>query len=170
MTENPSASDVGFEALLEFDIDAHHIDQHWDYCKHIANFVARMVSHNRSDPFLYSNLLSTSLNELFETVYRTRKEPGQLHFRILRKGDIDRIKLSLPCAGEEREFLLDTVDETRAPNATEKYLEFLFSDGELDRRIGLFELAINYKARIEVSLPRKKTVLLTVDMALSEAN
>ncbi len=172
MTERQleTADETEFRPLLEFDMDAGHIDEHWTYCDHIANFVARMVSHNRSDPFKYSNLLSTSLNELFETVYRTQKEPGQLHFCILRKGDTDRIELKLPCAGGELEFLLDAVDEIYAPDASENYLGLLFSEDKLDRRIGLFELAINYEARINASTPRKNTLLLTMDIMLNEAN
>ncbi|MCY4263530.1 MAG: hypothetical protein OXE78_01570 [Gammaproteobacteria bacterium] len=159
-----------FKPLLEFDLDASHIDSHWEYCTHIANFVARMVSQNRTDPFMYSNLLSTSLNELLETVYRTDKEPGQLHFCILRDGDTDRIELSIPCPQKEQEFFTDLVDKVYAPDATDIYLGFLFAEGELDRRIGIYELALNYDAQIEVNLTNNKTVQLIVDVTLNETH
>lgn len=158
-----------FQPLLEFDMDARAIDEHWTYCDYLATFVARMVSHNRADPFLYSNLLSASLNELFETVYRTRKEAGQLRFCFLRGEQGDRVQLSLPCAKEEQDFLHSTLAEIHAPGASETYLEFLFSDGSLDRRIGLFELVQTYKAKIEMSVPGAQLVVLTVDLTLDEA-
>ena len=167
MTED-KIDESSFQTLLEFDMDALAIDEHWTYCDHIANFVARMVSHNRTDPFLYSNLLSASLNELFETVYRTRKEAGQLRFRFLRNEHGDRIQLSLPCSKEEQEFLHDTLDEIHSPDAAETYLQFLFSEGNLDRRIGLFELSQTYQAKIEMKVPQTKAVLLTIDLALDE--
>ena len=168
MTDKKPATidESNFQLLLEFDMDARSIDKHWTYCDHIANFVARMVSHNRADPFLYSNLLSASLNELFETVYRTRKEAGPLHFSFLRSDDGDRIELSLPCAEEEQEFLRTALEEIRAPKAADTYLEFLFSEDKLDRRIGLFELAQTYKASIAMSVPESKLVLLTIDLTL----
>lgn len=165
-----SADDSSFDALLEFDMDAGAIDEHWIYCDHIANFVARMVSHDRSDPFLYSNLLSASVNELLETAFRTRKEAGKLRFCFLRKDDIDRVELSIPCPREEQDFYRNTVQEIRAPDASEKYLGLLFSNDGVDRRIGLFELAFNFDAKIDVSVPTgEKLVLLTVELAFDKA-
>ena len=164
---NPDMIDESnFQPLLEFDMDALAIDKHWTYCDHIASFVARMVSHNRADPFLYSNLLSASLNELFETVYRTRKEEGQLNFCFLRSESADRIQLTLPCPKEEQDFLHSTLDEIRSPRAKDIYLKFLFAEGDLDRRIGLFELAQTYNAKMEMSVRGAKMVVLTVDLTL----
>ena len=161
-------ADSGFQPLLEFDMDALAIDRHWPYCDHLATFVARMVSHNRADPFLYSNQLSASLNELFETVYRTRKEAGQLRFCFLRSEHSDRVELSLPCGKEEQNFLRNTLDEVRAPDAAEAYLGFLFAEGDLDRRIGFYELTQTYKAKIEVHVPETEMVVLTIDLSLDE--
>ena len=169
LTDNETS--VGtFEPLLEFDLDTSHIDSHWEYCTHISNFVARMISQNRSDPFMYSNLLSTSMNELLETVYRTRKEPGQLHVCILRNGDTDRIQINIPCPREEQEFLSGLAEEVRAPDASDIYLGFLFAEGELDRRIGIYELVINYCAQIGVSSTDSESVQLTVDVILNETH
>ena len=163
-----SLPDDGFRPLLEFDLDTTVLNDQWVYCDFMSSFVANMVSHNRADPFMFSNLLSATLNELFETVYRTRKEAGQFRFRMLRKGSVDRITMVVPCGRDEQQFYLKTVEEIRDPGASDKYLELLFSDDELDRRVGLFELAISYKAQMSAVALEDKAVCLTVDLVIEQ--
>lgn len=170
MTDIPMESlpDDGFRPLLEFDLDTTVLDEQWIYCDFMSSFVANMVSHNRADSFMFSNLLSATLNELFEAVYRTKKEAGQFSFRMLRKGAVDRITMIVPCGRDEQQFYMKTVEEIRAPDASDKYLELLFSDEELDRRVGLFELAISYKAEISAVAVKDKAVSLTVDLVIEQ--
>lgn len=160
--------DGGFRPLLEFDMDAATLDDQWVNCDFMSSFVANMVSHNRADPFMSSNLLSATLNELFETVYRTKKEAGQFHFRMLHKDSVDRITMVVPCGRDEQQFYVNTVAEISAAGAEEKYLELLFSEGELDRRVGLFELAISYKAQMSAVTIDDHAVRLTVDLVIEE--
>ena len=163
------AGENGFRTLLEFSLDAKALDGRWDYCDFMSNFVARMVSHTRADPFLYGNLLSATLNELFETIYRMRREIGLFKFRILRKGSTDRIAMTVPCEREEREFLESTAQEVQAAGNSTEFLSLLHAKDEFDRRVGLFELAVNYGARISVEALEENLVRLTVDLNLEEA-
>ncbi|MCY3702335.1 MAG: hypothetical protein OXG16_06605 [Rhodospirillales bacterium] len=165
-TQNNSLPEDGYDLLLEFDLDTKVLDDQWDYCDYMSSYVARMVSHDRADPFMFSNLLSATLNELFETVYRTRKEAGQFRFQLLRKGPIDRITMLVPCAADEQEFYIKTAEELCTADASEKYLDLLFSDEGFDRRVGLFELAISYKAAVSADAVEDRALRLTVDLAL----
>ena len=165
-TQMGGLPDDGFKPLIEFDLDTAVLDDQWVYCDFMSSFVASMVSHNRGDPFMFSNLLSATLNELFETVYRTEKEAGQFRFRMLQKGSVDRITMTVPCGRDEQQFYLKTVEEIRAPGASDKYLELLFSDDKLDRRVGLFELAISYKAQMSAVAVEDKAVCLTIDLVI----
>jgi hypothetical protein len=165
-TQNHSAPADGYKLLLEFDLDTKVLDDQWDYCDYMSSFVANMVSHNRADPFMFSNLLSATLNELFETVYRTRKEAGQFRFQILRNGPIDRITMLVPCSADEQQFYIKTMDDICAGDASETYLDLLFSDKGVDRRVGLFELAISYNAELSADAVEDHAIRLTVDLAL----
>lgn len=166
--ETGNLPDDGFRPLLEFDLDTTVLDDQWVYCDFMSSFVANMVSHNRTDPFMFSNLLSATLNELFETVYRTKKEAGQFHFRMLKMESVDRITMVVPCSRDEQQFYLNTVEEIRAPDASDKYLELLFADDGLDRRVGLFELAISYNAQMSAVAVEDKAVSLTVDLVIEQ--
>lgn len=161
-------SEDGFRLLLEFDLDAKALDDQWVYCDLMSSFVADMVGHNRADPFMFSNLLSATLNELFETVYRTRKAAGQFRFCMFRKGAVDRVTMTVPCGLDEQQFYLKTIEEIRAPGASDKYLDLLLADGELDRRVGLFELATSYEAQLSAVVVEEKAVCLTIDLAIEQ--
>jgi len=157
-----------FEPLLEFSIDAGAFDKRWEHCDILSTFVARVVSHNRLDPFKYSNLLSAALNELLETVFRTHKTVGRFNFTILRSGAADRVVLTVPCDAEEQRFYADTANAAKAPDAENKYIDYLFAEDSFDRCVGLYELAVNYRARFGVSVVEDRLVRLTVDIALEE--
>ncbi len=170
MTATPARtpSDEGFRPLLEFNLPADTFDSQWVYCDYLSSYVASIVSHNRADPFMFSNLLSATLNELLEAVYRTRKEAGQFHCRILRSGSIDRISLRVPCGHDEQKFYEAVVRELSASDAEKRYLNMLFSNGTLDRSVGLFELAVSYGARFSTETPEGKFLQLTVDLVLEQ--
>ena len=167
-TQRNGFHDHGFEPLLEFDLDTKVLEGQWIYCDFMSSFVASMVSHTRTDSFKFSNVLSATLNELFETVYRTRKEAGPFRFQILRKGPVDRITMVVPCGEDEQQFYLKTIEEINAPDAQETHLDLLFSDKELDRRVGLFEVANSYKAKISADKVEDSAVRLTVDFHLEQ--
>ena len=165
-TQINSLPEDGYDLLLEFELDTKVLDDQWDYCDYMSSYVARMVCHNRADPFMFSNLLSATLNELFETVYRTRKEAGQFRFQLLQKGSMDRITMLVPCTVDEQQFYIKTAKELCTADASEKYLDLLFSDEGFDRRVGLFELAISYKAAVSADAVEDRAIRLTVDLAL----
>jgi len=164
------ASDDGFAPLIEVDMEADVFGADWTHCDHLSSYVARMVSHNRSDSLLYSNLFSSALNELLETVFRAHAAQGKFRCRIWRSGATDRVELVIPCRADQRDFYLDTVALSHNADAAERYRNMLFSDESFDTRTGLLELAVDYEAAITVEPAGEDAIRLTTDLVLEAEN
>jgi hypothetical protein len=158
-----------FRALLEIAIKADVFSSNWEHCDRIASYVARMVSHNRTDSLLYSNLFSSALNELLETAFRSHKGEGEIACKVLRAGPIDRVELTIPCDAETRSFYRDAIEVVQRPDAAESYMAALFADGPVDRRIGLLELAVDYRAKFSLGDAEPSSIRLVADLALDDA-
>lgn len=163
-----SDGDAEFRTLLEIAMGADVFSSDWSHCDRLATYVARMVSHNRSDSLLYANLFSSALNELLETAFRAHRDDGEIVCRVSRKGPVDRIELTIPCDEAVRGFYHQAVDAVRRDDVSDRYFEALLADGALDPRIGLFELAVDYKARLSLRSESTRTVRLVADLALEE--
>ncbi len=166
---HPGAGEPEFKALLEIAIQADVFASNWEHCDRIASYVARMVSHNRTDSLLYLNLFSSALNELLETAFRAHRGEGELACKVLRAGPIDRVELTIPSDAAIASFYRDAVDTAQRPDAAESYMAALFAEGPVDRRIGLLELAVDYRAKFSVREAGRSSVRLVADLALDEA-
>jgi hypothetical protein len=167
---NPqSLTAENFTPLVEVDMDASVFGASWSHCDHLSSYVARMVSHNRSDSLLYSNLLSSALNELLETAFRTHAAPGKFRCRLWRHGAVDRVELIIPCQAEQVQFYLETIAMARRTDAVERYRNMLFSEDSFDTRTGLLELAVDYAAEISASPDGEHAIRLIADLTLEAA-
>jgi len=155
-----------FVPLLEVDMEARVFGEHWAHCDHLSSYMARMVSHNRADSLLYSNLFSSALNELLETAFRMHDAPGRFRCRILRHGAVDRVELVIPCQPERMAFYLETVALGRGEDAVETYRNMLFSEHVYDQRTGLLELAVDYAAMMDAAPDAGGGICLKADLAL----
>jgi len=168
MTTDSSAGTKGsFEALISIDMDIGAFVSDWAYCDRLSTYVARMVSHNRTDSLLYANLLSSVLNELMETVHRAHGPAGRFACTLLRNGRHDRIELTIPNHAVEADFYGRAVAAVRRANVAEQYRSALFREGPLDPAIGLMELAVDYNARLDVEATGD-AVRLTAELTLEE--
>lgn len=168
MSQTQGAAGSEFELLLEIGMDIDVFASNWAYCDRLSSYVARMVSHNRTDSLLYSNLFSSALNELLETVYRAHGESGGFVCRVLRLGDRDRIELTVPCDTADIEFYGEAMKRLERSDVADQYRSALFSQGPLDPDIGLFELAVDYEAALRVETKDKNTIRLIADLALED--
>ena len=139
-----------FELLVQVQLDAGDFSADWSHCDRLATYVARMVSHNRADSLQYANLFSTAFNELLETAFRNHRKEGQIICAVLRSGAVDRIELTIPCDATIKDFYIDAVQSLAATDFAKSYVSALLSDGPLDPRIGLLELAVDYNARLSL--------------------
>lgn len=164
--ENNGMSD--FALLLRFDMGIDDFSSDWAYCDRLSSYMARMVSHNRSDSVLYSNLLSSALNELLETVFRCHQGGGEFTCAISRKGVRDRVELTIPVDSTASRFYYDAVAGVSAPDAAEQYRNALFSEGPLPASLGLLELAVDYTARFSIEALGEGSLRLLAELALEE--
>ena len=140
----------------------------WTNCDRIATYIARVVSHDRSDSLLYSNLFSSALNELMETAFRANGKHGRLQCQVLRSGRRDRIELVVPCDEAARNFYESAMQRLHAEDVPEQYMEALFARSQLDPHIGLLELAVDYKARLSIRPAPDDAICLTADFVLED--
>lgn len=163
------AAEGDFLPLLALDMDMESFAASWANCDRLSSYVARMVSHNRTDSLLFANLFSSALNELLETAFRNHGAAGAGRFacRVWRAGGVDRIALSLPASAEAAAFYESAIARLAQPEVEALYREALFSSGPLDPRIGLLELAVDYGASLSVA-HAPDMLHLTVDLALEE--
>lgn len=157
-----------FEPLVEIDMSMATFGASWSHCDRVSSYLARMVSHNRSDSLLYANLFSSALNELLETAFRIHEGDGAFVCRVARNGPVDRIELTLPCSSEQAGFYRDVIAEAGKPDAASRYREALFATDTLDPGIGLYELAVDYAASMTVEAAGGQTIRLIADLALED--
>ena len=153
-----------FELLMQVHLNMGDFSADWGHCDRLATYVARMVSHNRSDSLQYANLFSTAFNELLETAFRNHVKDGQIACAVLRSGATDRIELSIPCDAPLRAFYTDAVESLARPDFVESYVSALLTDGPLDARIGLLELAVDYNARLSLQDKSADLVCLVAEL------
>lgn len=151
--------------LLEVSMGIDDFSSEWVHCDRISSYVARMVSHNRTDSLLYANLLSSALNELLETVFSNHGSGGDFICRIRRSGDKDVIELTLPCDETALRFYTDAAGLLERDDLAEVYRTALFSAGRQDPRLGLLELAVDYQAKISIA-PAGRQLTLSAEMML----
>lgn len=158
-----------FQPLLSIDMDMAAFGNNWAYCDRLSSYVARMISHNRTDSLLFANLFSSAFNELLETAFRTHSGSGRFACTVERAGDVDRVRLTMPADADVKSFYDATLKRLTEADAAEQYRTALFSEGPIDPSIGLFELAIDYDARFSLDLGADNVLHITADLALDKA-
>jgi hypothetical protein len=166
---NASAQCVEVRPLVHLDLEPSAFAADWKHCDQIANYLARIASFDRADTFLYSNLLSTVLNELLEVAFFHHQPPGTVRCTLLRQGTMDRIELTIPVDKSSRGFYERGVADAQSARVTELYASSLLGERPLDRSIGFLELAADYGARISLNgAESANAVTLSVDLRLEE--
>jgi hypothetical protein len=157
------------DQLLELSMGIDDFSSEWLHCDRISSYVARIVSHNRRDSVLYANLLSSALNELLETVFSHHGPAGEFSCRVRRSGLTDVIELTLPCDDVALRFYADAVDVLQRCDISDVYQTALFSTSEPDPRLGLFEVAVDYQAKISIASAGDR-LTLSAEMTLEDTN
>ncbi|WP_394885802.1 ubiquinone biosynthesis methyltransferase UbiE [Mesorhizobium sp. AaZ16] len=161
-----AADQVVFEPMIQIDFEIKNFLSAWLHCDHVSNYMARMISHNRSDSMKHSNLFSSAFNELLEIAFRTRHSSGELACRVSRQGETDRIELTFPCIPEERQFYQEAISQIAGAEFRERYINSVSGDLAPSREIVLLELAIDYNATLRFEEINSDTITLVVDLPL----
>jgi len=154
--------------MLQMDLDIKDFCSNWSHCDLMSAYLARMVSHNRLDSLLFSNLYSSALNELLETVFRVHGSSGKLECSVRRNDSVDRIELVFPADEETYRTYRDAIDKVSGGEAETLYLEALFSQAEPDASLGLLELGVDYGARLGIDRREDGRMCLVAELTLEE--
>ena len=156
---------LAFDSMIEIDMEINTFISEWLHCDYLSTYLARMISHNRSDSVLHSNLFSSALNELLEVVFRTRHPGGDLACKVSRQGNTDRVELTFPCTPEERHFYEHAL-QIAGTEARERYVNSVSGDLAPSRNVVLSELVVDYAATLRIEASAADTLTLVVDLPL----
>lgn len=165
---NVASRDRDFEPMIQVDMEIKSFLSMWLYCDQISAYLARMISHNRSDSVRHSNLFSSVANELLEVAFRTHHPDGELACRVSRRGQMERIELTFPCTPEERQFYREAVSQVTGSEARERYMSSVSGDLAPSREVVLLELAVDYDARLRLEDVDADKIRLVVDLPLED--
>ncbi|MBP0583017.1 ubiquinone biosynthesis methyltransferase UbiE [Labrys sp. LIt4] len=158
--------DHDFHIMVQIDMEMEAFNSNWTHCDYISTFLARMISHNRPDSVLFTNLFSSALNELLEITFRSNHVGGTFVCKISRQGDTERVELTFTCSQDERDFFKQAVARLRSSRAEADYMDSLADAAEVGRDMLLVELAVSYSAAVTLTTVGDDTITLTVDLPL----
>jgi hypothetical protein len=161
-------SDTAFEAMIQIDMEIETFISSWMHCDYISSYLARVISHNRSDSVRHSNLFSSAVNELLEVAFRTHHPSGELACRVSRQDKTERVELTFPCTPEERRFYEEAILHIDGPGVRERYLSSVSGDLAPSREVVLAELAIDYNATLRLEQVDNDAITLVVDLPLED--
>jgi len=159
-------TETAFEPLLQFDMEMEIFLSDWQHCDHVSSYLARMISHNRTDPVRHSNFFSSALNELLEVSFRGGTTDGKIGLSIYRQGDTERVQLSFPCPPGQARFYREAVSKTLGSDAEARYLDAISNDLAPSRESVLLDLAVNYDAHLRLDEDAASAITLIVDLPL----
>jgi len=159
----------GSHPLVEISMGIEAFASEWLHCDRISSYLARMVSHNRTDSLLYANLLSSALNELLETAFAHHGPEGDFSCRISRSGEADVIELELPCDEGALAFYSEASRRLKRSDVADLYQSALFAPGGVDPHLGLLEVAVDYRAKISIVTEGGNRLKLAAEIALEGA-
>ncbi|MCZ4094237.1 ubiquinone biosynthesis methyltransferase UbiE [Sinorhizobium psoraleae] len=160
------AADGHFEPLLQVEMAMGTFLSDWHNCDQLSTFMARMISHNRTDPIRHSNFFSFALNELLEVSFRGGSLDGRIGCAVYRHGPIERVKLTFPCPPGQRQFYREAVSKTRRGNAYARYIDAISTELAPSREVVLLDLAINFDARLRLEESDPPQITIVIDLPL----
>lgn len=160
------SAETKFELLLQFEMEMGTFLSDWHHCDQLSTYMARMISHNRTDPLRHSNFFSSALNELLEVSFRGGSPEGRIGCAVYRQGPKERVKLSFPCPPGQRQFFREAVAKTHRNDAYARYLDALSTDLGPSREAILLDLAINFEAEIRLEEEAPPSITIIVDLPL----
>ncbi|MFZ3048566.1 MAG: hypothetical protein WA151_21845 [Desulfatirhabdiaceae bacterium] len=141
----------------------------WRRCDHFSNFLAESFSLAKADPFAFSNMLSTIINEVLETIFYHNAGHGFLTLQLSEENTATVLRAEFTVDHSTRLMYEHIVDTLANQDPVVLYEQLLFQVSSLDSRdICLYEIAADYGARLTIETARQPGVIcLTVRMGLN---
>ncbi|MDX0602674.1 ubiquinone biosynthesis methyltransferase UbiE [Sinorhizobium medicae] len=159
-------TEASYEPLLQFEMEMGAFLSDWNHCDQLSSFMARMISHNRTDPVRHSNFFSSALNELLEVSFRGGSPDGRIGCAVYRRGPTERVELTFPCPPGQRQFYGEAVAKTHDGDAHARYLDSIAADLAPSREAVLLDLSINFDADVRLGESDPPSITLVVDLPL----
>ena len=141
----------------------------WRRCDQLSNFLAESFSLVKADPFAFSNMLSTIINEVLETIFYHNAGWGSLLLQLSEE-NVATVLLAEFAVDDRARSLYERIAATLATqDPVALYEQLLFQVSSADTRdICLYEIAADYGARLTVENGSQPGLIcLTVRISLN---
>lgn len=143
----------------------------WCHCDQLSNYVSRLVSSNKIDSFVFSNLFSTVINEVLEAIFRNNSGNDHVEVSIYQAGNDSLIVSSIPVDDVSRDFYDRVISGLKNGDAKDMYRELIKREKGFAPETGFYELAADYDADISLEhKPDGKRIALSVRVCLEPEN
>lgn len=142
----------------------------WRHCDQTSNYLAQFVSMDRRDPSIFSNRLSTILNEILEFIYNNNSGDGVTVISIGRNESDLCLEFTIPVDEANRRQYDDALDPLAHEDSRVLYqreIERLYT-GPLHPAMGLWELAADYEIRFAKRVVDPASIIVSVWMSISD--
>lgn len=134
--------------LCRLSVSAESFSRDWAHCDQLSNYLSRIVSFDKADSFIFSNLLSTVLNEILETIFLNHSDNYSIIVSLYQSGDDTVIISDIPVDSESALFYSTVASDIENGDPSEMYRNEMGKNGEISRAVGFYELAADYGAMI----------------------
>ena len=141
----------------------------WRRCDQLSNFLAEAFSLVKADPFAFSNMLSTIINEVLETIFYHNAGWGSLKLQLSEENAVTVLRAEFAVDDSARSMYERIVTTLAAQDPVVLYEQLLFQVASVDTRdICLYEIAADYGARLTVeNASQPGLICLAVRMGLN---
>ncbi len=142
----------------------------WRRCDQLSNYLAQALGLAKSDPFAFSSMLSTIINEVLETVFYHNGGQGMLSLVLSEEGGDTVLHAEFSVDEASRALYQSVVDTLQHQDPVRVYEELLVRASSVDGRdICLYEIAADYGARVAIERGRPDgSLCLAVRVGLNE--
>lgn len=171
MSDHPSTPNgTSDKTLFTTSVEIRHFASDWTHCDQLSNFLARSASLDRPDPFFFANLLSTILNEVFESIFHHHAEEGEICLSLRHNDAATTLDASIPVNPAALEFYARVSRDLAENHPDDLFRNHLLGPPVDDHAIGFFELAAIYQARIQIQpVSDGKVIHLIIQVHIDDA-
>lgn len=150
MSESETVMANEEDLLCRLSVSAESFSKDWAHCDQLSNYLSRIVSFDKPDSFIFSNLLSTVLNEILEVLFFNHSNNKSIVWSLYQQGENTVIVSDIPVDSQIALFYSTAASNIENGDPSEMYRSEMSKEGGISRAIGLYELAADYGAKISI--------------------
>jgi len=144
----------------------------WQHCSQLSDYLAQFVSTKQIDPDSFSNLLSTILNEVLESIYHYSKKDGNVIIDIYNQDFCVIVKAAIPVDQQSHSFYNNVLYEINNNNPNDLYSNELkrylaeTDSSTSHTAMGFYEIVSEYGAKIALHENKPDKITLSIQFCL----